>query len=159
MTNLEEHYSRMPIPTWYFVLIVVHDEDKYLMVQENLEDNPWYIPAGMVEPGESLIEAAEREALEETGVPVVVESVIRVDHTPFAEGLSRIRVYMTARPRDDTPPKETPDENSRRAGWFTLDEIEKLPLRGEEAMLLCQYVAVGAPLYPLDIIGVEDFTA
>jgi 8-oxo-dGTP pyrophosphatase MutT (NUDIX family) len=157
MNSLEDHYSRDPIPTWFFVLVVVRDGDKFLFVQERLHDNPWYIPAGLVEPGESLVEAAEREALEETGVPIVVENVIRIDHTPFSEGVSRIRTYLTARPRDDTPPKTNPDENSLRAAWFTLEEIKELPLRGEEAFLLCQYVEVGAPLFPLDVIGVDNF--
>lgn len=159
MSSLEDHYSRDPIPTWFFVLVVVRHEGKYLLVQENMRDNPWYIPAGRVEPGESLVEAAEREVAEEGGMPVIVDSVIRIDHTPFAEGVSRLRVYLTARPTDVTEPKTTPDEYSRQARWFTLGEIEQLSLRGEEALLLCQYVDVGAPLYPLDVLGVEDFTA
>jgi phosphatase NudJ len=159
MSTLEDHYSRDPIPTWFFVLVVVRREGKYLLVQEKLQDNPWYIPAGRVEAGESLVEAAEREVEEEGGIPVIVDGVIRVDHTPFTEGVSRIRVYMTARPRDDTEPKSRPDDNSLRADWFSLDQIEELTLRGEEALLLCQYVDVGAPIYPLEVLGVEDFTA
>lgn len=159
MNTLEDHYSRDPIPTWYFVLVVVRNEDRFLLVQESFRDNPWYIPAGRVEVGESLVEAAEREVEEEGGIPVIVDGVIRIDHTPFAEGVSRIRVYLTARPRDDTQPKASPDENSQRAAWFSLEQIQKLQLRGEEAMLLCQYVDVGAPVYPLEVLGVEDFTA
>lgn len=157
MNSLENHYSRDPIPTWFFVLVVVSDGDKYLLVQERLRDNPWCIPAGLVEPGESLIEAAERETLEEAGIPIVVDNVIRIDHTPFSEGVSRIRVYLSARPRDDTRPKTTPDENSLQADWFSLDQIRDLSLRGEEAFLLCQYIDVGAPLFSLDVLGVENF--
>ncbi|MGD8413844.1 MAG: NUDIX domain-containing protein [Candidatus Latescibacterota bacterium] len=159
MSTLEDHYSRDPIPTWFFVLVVVRREGKYLLVQESLKDNPWYIPAGRVEAGENLVEAAEREVEEEGGIPVIVDGVIRVDHTPFSEGVSRIRVYMTARPRDNSEPKSQPDENSLRADWFSLDQIKELPLRGEEALLLCQYVDVGAPVYPLEVLGVEDFSA
>ena len=159
MSTLEDHYSRDPIPTWFFVLVVVRRDDRFLLIQENLNDHPWYIPAGRVEPGESIVEAAEREVQEEGGVPVIVDGVIRVDHTPFSEGVSRLRIYLTARPRDDTEPKSSPDENSQRAGWFTLDEIKELELRGEEALLLCQYVDVGAPVYPLEVLGVDDFTA
>ena len=102
MGTLEDHYSRDPIPTWFFVLVVVRQDDRFLLVQENLQDNPWYIPAGRVEVGESLVEAAEREVEEEGGIPVIIDGVIRVDHTPFSEGVSRIRVYLSARPRDDT---------------------------------------------------------
>ncbi len=159
MSTLEEHYSREPIPTWFFVLVVVREGNKFLLIQENLQDQPWYIPAGQVEPGENLIEAAERETLEETGIPVVVENVIRIDHTPFPEGVSRVRVYFTARPKDDSPPKTHQDENSLCAGWFTLEQMKELELRGEEAILLCRYVEADAPIYPLDVLGVEDLTA
>lgn len=159
MSTLEDHYSRDPIPTWFFVLVVVRREGRYLLVQESMGDNPWYIPAGRVEPGENLIEAAEREVAEEGGIPVIVDGVIRVDYTPFSEGVSRVRVYLTAHPRDDTAPKSRPDGHSQRAGWYTLEEIRELSLRGEEAILLCEYVDVGATLYPLDVLGVEDFTA
>lgn len=158
MDTLEEHYARDPIPTWFFVLIVVRDGDRFLLVQENKPNRPWYIPAGRVEPGEGLLEAAEREALEESGVAVEIERLIRVDHTPFPENVSRVRVYLVARPVDDSPPKTDPDSHSLQAAWFTLDEIRELPLRGEEAYLLCQYVAMDAPLYPLDVLGVEDIT-
>ncbi len=158
MDTLEEHYSRDPIPTWFFVLVVVRDGDRFLLVQENKPNRPWYIPAGRVEPGESLLEAAAREALEESGVPVEIDHVIRIDHTPFPENVSRVRVYFVAHPIDETPPKSQPDRESLQAAWFTLDEIRELALRGEEAFLLCQYVAMDAPLYPLDVLGVEDIT-
>lgn len=156
MDTLEEHYARDPIPTWFFVLIVVRDGDRFLLVQENKPDRPWYIPAGRVEPGENLLDAAAREALEETGVPTEIERVIRIDHTPFPENVARVRIYLVAHPADDTTPKTEPDEHSLQAAWFTLDEMQELKLRGEEAYLLCQYVAVGAPLYPLDVLGVDD---
>jgi phosphatase NudJ len=158
MDTLEEHYSRDPIPTWFFVLIVVRDGDRFLLVQENKPERPWYIPAGRVEPGESLLEAAAREALEESGIPVEIERVIRIDHTPFPENVARVRVYLVARPAADSPPKSAADQHSLQAAWFTLDEIRELPLRGEEAYLLCEYVAMDAPLYPLDVLGVEDIT-
>jgi phosphatase NudJ len=156
---MEDHRSRLPIPTWFFVLVVVRAHGRFLLVQESKRGSPWYIPAGRVEPREGIIAAAEREALEETGVPVVVENVIRVDHAPFSDGTARVRAYLAARPKDETPPKQFPDADSLGAGWFTLEEMEKLPLRGPEALRICRYVAEGGALYPLDILGVEPFSA
>jgi phosphatase NudJ len=78
--------SRTPIPTWYFVLVVVRSEDRYLMVQERKHGQLWYLPAGRVEPGETFVKAALRETLEETV----------------------------------------------KAAWVTLKEMEFLPLRGIE---------------------------
>ena len=52
------------------VAVVVEREGKFLLVEEDIEN--WDVPvfnqpAGHVEHGETLIEAARREALEETG--------------------------------------------------------------------------------------------
>lgn len=45
------------------------------MVQEAKHGQGWYLPAGRVEPREELAQAAMRETLEETGVPVVLDFV------------------------------------------------------------------------------------
>lgn len=47
------------------------------------------------------------------------------------------------------------DEESLGAGWFSIEELERLPLRGEEVREIFQYVASGAPIYPLDAIAFE----
>jgi phosphatase NudJ len=102
-----------------------------------------------------LVEAARRETLEESGIPVVIEGILRIEHTPFSEGMARLRVIFVARPEDDTPPKSIPDEESLAAGWFSLEELESLSLRGEEVREIFDYVAMGAPIYPLELITFE----
>ncbi len=63
---------RSPVPTWYFALVVVRLGPRFLIVQERKHGQLWYLPAGRVEPGENITDAARRETLEESGVPVVV---------------------------------------------------------------------------------------
>lgn len=60
--------ARDPIPTWYFVLVVVRLGHRFLVVHERKHGQLWYLPAGRVEAGETFIQAAQRETLEETGV-------------------------------------------------------------------------------------------
>jgi phosphatase NudJ len=146
---------REPIPTWYFALVVVRLQHRFLLVHERKHGQNWYLPAGRVEPGESLVEAARRETLEESGIPVVIEGILRIEHTPFSEGMARLRVIFVARPEDDTPPKSIPDEESLGAGWFSLEELESLSLRGEEVREIFDYVAMGATIYPLELITFE----
>jgi phosphatase NudJ len=69
--------------------------------------------------------------------------------------MARLRVIFVARPQDDTPPKSIPDEESLGAGWFSLEELEQLPLRGEEVREIFHYVASSAPIYPLDLLAFE----
>src|SRR5438874_2122717 len=124
--------SREPIPTWFFALVVVRDGDRFLVVHEARHGRKWYLPAGRVEPGESLVAAAHRETLEETGVPIVLEGIVKVEHTPSEDGTARCRVFFVARPADRTPPKSVPDDESLEARWVTLAELALLPLRSGE---------------------------
>jgi 8-oxo-dGTP pyrophosphatase MutT (NUDIX family) len=149
---------RDPIPTWYFVLVIVRQDDRFLLVHEAKHGQLWYLPAGRVEPGETLESAALRETLEETGVPVVLDGVLRVEHTPlcFATGgRARVRIFYAAHPADDTPPKSIPDDESLGAAWVTLDDLRDLPLRGADVVEALETAAHGVPVYPLDLITFE----
>src|SRR5947209_16673849 len=103
--------SRKAIPTWFFSLVVVRDGDRFLAVRETKHGQFWYLPAGRAEPGETLAEAALRETLEETGVPVVLEGLLKLQHTPTRDS-ARVRALFLGRPADDRPPKTTADEHS-----------------------------------------------
>jgi 8-oxo-dGTP pyrophosphatase MutT (NUDIX family) len=146
--------SRTPVPTWYFALVVVRQGHRFLLTQEKKYGSTWSIPGGRVEPGETLIDAAMREVVEETGVPVLVEGVLRMEHSPSSSG-ARVRVIFVGSPRDDTPPKTESDEESLGAAWLTIDEIAKLPLRGADLRGLLESVARGRQVFPLDMIGRE----
>lgn len=146
---------RTPIPTWFFAVIVVRKGDRFLLVHERKHGQLWYLPAGRVEPGESFFDAAVRETLEETGVPVRLDGVIRVEHTVSAGGM-RVRVLFTASPVDDRPPRTTPDDESLGAAWVTLDELRHYPLRGDDVRQLFQYVARGGPIHPLSAVAFES---
>jgi phosphatase NudJ len=146
--------SREPIPTWYFVLVVVRFGHRFLLVHERQHGETWYLPAGRVEPGETFVQAAKRETLEEAGVPIIVEGVLRFEHTTYMDA-SRVRVVFVARPKDDTPPISEPNEHALEARWVSLDELQYLNLRGYDVQQIFEYVSEGAPVYPLNIISYE----
>ena len=145
--------GREPIPTYYFALVVVRRGHRFLMTQERKYGSTWSIPGGRVEAGESLPEAAIREVFEETGVPIALDGILRVENTPGEH--ARMRVLFTGYPIDDTPPKESADDESLRAAYLTLDEIRKLPLRGAELAVLLESVLGGGAVYPLELLGRE----
>jgi phosphatase NudJ len=147
--------ARTPIPTYFFVLVAARLGHRFLLVHERKHGQLWYLPGGAVEPGESLAQAARRETLEESGVPVVLEGVLRIEHTPMPDGSVRCRVFFVARPEDDTPPKSAPDSESLGAAWVSLHELERFPLRSAEVREVFRAVASGALVLPLSCLAVE----
>jgi 8-oxo-dGTP pyrophosphatase MutT (NUDIX family) len=144
--------SRGPIPTWYFALVVVRRGHRFLLTQERKYGSSWSIPGGRVEPGETLVSGAIREVFEETGVPIRIDGILRVEHAPNANGV-RMRVLFMGSPIDDTLPKTTADEESLGAAWLTLDEIRAKKVRGAELRALLESIEGGRQVFPLSLLG------
>lgn len=142
---------REPMPAWFYALVVVRRGEEFLLVEERDHGGGWYVPAGRVEPGESLHEAALREVREEAGLDVVLDGVYRVEHVVLESGGARVRVLFSAHPADDCAPKNEPDEHTLRAGWFTAPAAAALPLRSEEVTGLLA-LALAQPPAPLALL-------
>ncbi len=146
--------ARVPLPTHYFALVIVRRGHRFLLVQETKYGETWSVPGGRVEPGEALGDAAVREVLEESGVPIRLDGIYRVEHTPGELG-ARVRILFAGSPIDDTAPKTRADGESLRAAWLTLAEIRALPLRGSELGALIDSIVDGRAVYPLALLGHE----
>ena len=142
------------IPTCFIVLAAVRRDDRFLLVHERKHGQLWYLPAGRAEIGEDLIEAAERETLEEAGIPIEVDGIVRMEHSPSFRS-SRVRLIFSARPKDDTPPKSIPDEESLEADWFSMEEVTRLPLRGPDVLDIFSYLEAGGTVAPLSLLARE----
>jgi 8-oxo-dGTP pyrophosphatase MutT (NUDIX family) len=84
----------------------------------------WLQPGGHVEPGESVAEAARREAVEETGLPVAHPDggphLVHVDVHPGPKGHTHHDVrYLLEAPDAEPVPGEGESPDAR---WFTWDE-------------------------------------
>lgn len=156
----------MALPLHAFALVVVRHADRFLLIQERKFEQSWYFPAGRVDPGERLVDAAVREAREETGLAVRLTGLYRLEHRPAPPAPGplgpgpesvRLRVFFAAEAVDPTArPKEQPDAHSLRAVWLTRAEIgDGRALRGDEVLDVIDGVLAGAPVHPLDLL-VED---
>lgn len=148
---------RVRLSTVPVVLIVVPRDDQFLIVQELPRfDRTWYLPAGGVEPGESLIDAAIRETKEEAGIDVIPKSMLWMEDITHVNGYGEWRgawrFIIRAEAVDPSQiPQGHPDHTSG-ACWATLDEIRRLPLRDPDMAEICQLVARGTPEVPLNQI-------
>ena len=64
-----------------FSAVLINDQGEALMMQEAKSTcaGQWYLPAGRMEPGEDIAEAAQREVLEETGLHFQISTLLMVE--------------------------------------------------------------------------------
>lgn len=102
--------------------VVVEDAGRLLLVRRAHDPyrDWWMLPAGFVEYGEDAAETAAREALEETGLLVVIEQCLGLyigGGDP--RGVSHLAVFSAQRVGGTL----RPGDDAAEAQWFTPEEI------------------------------------
>lgn len=84
----------------------------------------WEVPGGSIEFGETMAEAAVREAKEEIGVDVIVEhQLLAIDHLIPNEHQHWVTTPFLVRvKRGQTPTIQEP-EKCDGLGWFAVDDL------------------------------------
>jgi 8-oxo-dGTP diphosphatase len=106
--------------------IVSDGAGRYLFVRETKKSarDRFNLPAGKLEAGETLVDAAEREAREETGLAVTVERLVGVYHCPqTSEGFGVVNFVFASTVVGGT--ERTSDEHPELR-WLTRDEVAAL---------------------------------
>lgn len=136
------------------VATVVPQEGRFLMVRErSLNELVYNQPAGHVEVGETLLTAAKRETLEETGWQVRIQALLGVYSYPqSANGIHYLRHCFIATPELQLYP-QPPDAEIESALWMTIEELQGLKAQLRSPMVLRaieDYLAGEA--YPLSLL-------
>ncbi|MEI7038035.1 NUDIX hydrolase [Fulvimonas yonginensis] len=137
------------------VACVVVRGERYLMVEEEIDGRLVYNqPAGHLDDGESLLQAAVRETLEETGWTIEPEHFLGVHQwrsTEHGEGVVRFSFSARALSHDAQRPL---DRGIRRALWLTRGEIAGLGERLRSPMVLLSIDAwLGGRRLPLEALS------
>ena len=137
------------------VACVVARGERYLMVEEEVGGRLVYNqPAGHLDDGESLLQAAVRETLEETGWSIELEHFLGVHQwcsSEHGEGVLRFSVAARALAHDAQRPL---DKGIRRALWMTRAEIAALGNRLRSPMVLLSIDAwLAGRRFPLDTLS------
>ena len=101
---------------------IIEQEGKYLLIQEAREDihGKWNLPAGQLDPGETVSEAARREIYEECGFKVELTGVCQIGSWKLVDNIAIGIIFSTKIVSGEI--NFNPDE-ILDAKWFTYDEI------------------------------------
>jgi 8-oxo-dGTP diphosphatase len=104
--------------------VVIHD-GKLLLVRRPDPDGSWAIPGGRVEEGESLVEALQREIMEETGLQISVGALVG-----FAERIGRPghQVIMSFFALWGGDGRAVAASDASEVAWVPLSEVESFGL-------------------------------
>lgn len=145
---------RARIPSHFYVFVVVEHAGQVLLVREAKHGQRWYAPAGGLEAGESIRDAAIRETQEEAGILVEPTSLLRIEQqwfaSPSGEGpVAWWRYVVRAHPVGALTPKRRPDHHSLEARWVSPDVIGQMALRHPEVVDLVAHALANPASMPL----------
>lgn len=143
-------------PPHVTVASVIVRDGCYLLVEERDKHSGALVynqPAGHLEPGESLVEAALRETLEETGWQVKITRVLGMAlYTTPGNGITYYRTTFLGEPLsriDDGPP----DPDIHAVHWMDYDEIRANDARMRSPLVLAAIEQHRRGVcYPLDLL-------
>lgn len=121
--------------TYVVVCVLINDNDEVLMMQESKPScaGKWYLPAGRMERGENICEAAAREVLEETGISAEMTTLLGVE----AAGGTWIRFILTGRVLGgNLKSLSEADEESMQGKW--VSDLNDLQLRANDIISLIE---------------------
>jgi ADP-ribose pyrophosphatase YjhB (NUDIX family) len=119
--------------------VIIQDGPRLVLVQRDKDPSRdlWTFPGGAVELGESLHEAARREAWEETNLQVEIGQVATVIDHVVRDEAGRVQYHYVivdymARPVGGALRAST---DVRDACWFGLEDLEALPMTEKAGQL------------------------
>lgn len=119
---------------------IIVERDRVVLVKRGHAPlaGEWSIPGGLLEVGETLREAAVREALEETGLAVEAHDLLGVFDRVMRDDRGRVRYHYVlidflCRVKAGTLQAGC---DAADAAWFTQAKVAALPLPAETAEVI-----------------------
>lgn len=156
MTRISTIASELEEDVWrphVTVATVVPREGRFLLVEEDVRGRTVLNqPAGHLEPDESLLDAAVRETLEETGWDVALSCLLGVQQWRSPSGNQFVRFTFGAEPLRHDAARPL-DAGILRALWLTREEIAAEATRLRSPMVLASIDDwLGGRRLPLDSV-------
>lgn len=136
------------------VATIVSDGRRVLLVSESIDGRSVLNqPAGHLESGESLAQAAVRETLEETGWEVELTGLVGIYQWQAPNGSEFLRVAFAARPLRHHPQRPL-DGAIEHALWLSPAELANHPRLRSPLVARCVADWQAGRHYPLSVLEV-----
>lgn len=135
------------------VAMVVKCAERYLLVEERDKSTGQRVlnqPAGHLEANESLIAAAQRELLEETGLNLAPQGLVGIYSLRARNGTHYLRFCFFAE-LDEASETAPQDSDIIACHWLNIAQIKEQPLRSS-IVLTCIDDAQNRPILPLEYL-------
>lgn len=135
--NITMKKHRNPVPTVDIIIEIQREDGKegIVLIKRKNPPHGWAIPGGFVDYGESLEEAAAREAKEETSLDVQLKRQFHTYSDPDRDPRQHTISTVFAATAQGQPKAQ---DDAQEIGIFTRDEID-FPLAFDHSRILEDY--------------------
>lgn len=138
---------RNPVPT---VDIIIEVDGGIVLIERKNEPHGWALPGGFVDYGETLEDAARREAEEETSLPVRLKCQLHAYSDPARDKRQHTLSVVFVAEAEGTPNGQ---DDAKRAGVFSERNLPS-PIAFDHARILSDYFRWKKEGW--DVFDVED---
>jgi 8-oxo-dGTP pyrophosphatase MutT (NUDIX family) len=132
-------------------VVVTNDDGQILLIKRSDNDN-WAIPGGAIDLGESMVQAAVRETLEETGVTCEVTGLVGIYtdprhiilYTSNGEARQEFSIVLTA---SYVSGKPTPSDESDEVRWIDAAAVGNYTMDRSMRMRIDDFANRGEPRF------------
>jgi 8-oxo-dGTP pyrophosphatase MutT (NUDIX family) len=125
-------------------VLVTDDAGRLLMIRRTDNGN-WAVPGGAIDLGESLVSAAVRETLEETGITCAITGISGIytdpkhliHYTSNDEVRQEFSIVLTGRPVSGEP---TPSSESSEVYWVEPTDVDGLQMDRSMRIRITQHL-------------------
>ncbi|WP_336216521.1 NUDIX hydrolase [Nonomuraea sp. LPB2021202275-12-8] len=130
-------------------VVVTNEAGELLLIRRTDNDN-WALPGGAIDLGESIPQAATREALEETGITCEITGLVGtysdphhvIHYTSNDEVRQEFSLVLTARAVSGQP---TPSTESREVRWVPPHELDSYGMHPSMRLRINHYLRGDSP--------------
>ncbi len=135
------------------VAAVIEQNQRFLLVEEEADGRIVYNqPAGHLDEGEDLLQAASRETLEETGWKFTPQELVGIyQYTSLTNAVTYIRVCFSGQHYDHDPQRPL-DQGILRTVWLSREEVARCDSLRSPMVLRCIDDYLAGIRYPLSLL-------